>query len=94
MAAILKSNEGPEMETSDLLSPAAPQKLHTSWLDEPEDVEQLKETSEPRNTKRVPLDRAEAGLTDMVRFPRSPEGKRRDILTPGLPLVKRQVVPK
>lgn len=85
MAAILKSNEGPETETSDPLSAAAPRKLHTSCLDEPEDVEQLKETSEPRNTKRVPLDRAEAGLMDVVRFSGSPEGKRRDILTPGLP---------
>lgn len=83
MAEILKTNQGPEVETSDPLLAAAPRKVHASCRDEPEEVEQLKETSEPRDTKRVPLERAEAGLMDVVRFPGSPEGKRRDIFTPG-----------
>lgn len=81
MAAILKTNQGPEVETSDPLLAAAPRKVQASLRDEPEDVEQLKETWEPRDTKRVPLERAEAGLMDVVRVSGSPEGRRRDVHT-------------
>lgn len=83
MAAILKSNEAPTVETSEPLLAAAPWKAHVRRRVEPEEVEQLKETSESRNTKSVPLDRAEAGLMDVVRFSESPGWKQRDILTPG-----------
>lgn len=83
MAAILKTNQGPEVETSDPLLAAAPRKVQASGRDEPEEVEQLKETSEPRDTKRVPLERAEAGRMDVVRFSGPPEGETEDEL--GLP---------
>lgn len=83
MAAILKSNEAPTVETSEPLPAAAPWKAHVSRRVEPEEVEQLKETPESRNTKSVPLDRAEAGPMDVVRLSGSPGEKQRDILTPG-----------
>lgn len=71
------------METSKLsFAAAAPWKTHVSRV-EPEELEQLKETSESRNTKSVPLGRAEAGPMDVLKVPGSPGGKRTDILTPG-----------
>lgn len=83
MAAILKSNQAPTVEASEPLLAAAPWKAHASRRVEAEEVEQLKETSESRKTKSVPLDRAEAAPMEVVRFSGSPGGKGRDILTPG-----------
>lgn len=76
MAFILKSNEDPEVETSDSLLAVAPLKAQTSCRDEPEEAEQLKETFEPRKATSVPLDRAVVGLMDEVSFPRTPERKQ------------------
>lgn len=58
---------------------AAPWKAHESRRVEPEEVEQLKETSESRNTKSVPLDRAEAAPTDVLRVSGSPGGKQGEL---------------
>lgn len=77
MAAILKSSVAPTVETSEPLLAEEPWKVHASRRVEPEEVEQLKETSESRNTKSVPLGRTEAGLMDVVRFSGSPGGKQR-----------------
>lgn len=81
MAAILKSNEAPTAETSEPLLAEEPRKAHVSRRAEPEEVEQLKETSVSRNTKSVPLGRTEAGLMDAVRFSGSPGWKNREIIS-------------
>lgn len=67
------------METSEPLLAAAPPKVQASRRAEREEVEQLKETSEPRSTKSVPLARAEPGATEVVRFSGSPGGKHSEM---------------